>query len=182
MKNDSGFSLIEAMVALAVLAVLTSVAAPSFRSFLLDSKRAAAVNDLLADMTFARSESARRGRVVSVCSNTSGDSCAAAGNWANGWLVFEDSNSNGVRDATPVAEEIIRRARAQDDTFGVQSSRASYRFKPFNARVVAGSVTFCDPRDAGATVVSHSRAVIVATSGRARVDNKRADGTALPCS
>lgn len=169
--------MIELMVAVVVLGILLALAVPSFLGLLRDARRSSAVNDLLADMTFARSEAARRGRVITACSNTSGDNCSTT-NWAPGWIVFEDTDNSGTRNGS---EPVIRRAAGRVTSLtvtgqGGSNSGTSYRFNPFN-RVTGGTVTFCDPRDAGAGADKHSRAIIVAASGRARVEDQLADGT-----
>lgn len=173
---NGGFTMIELMVAVVVLGILLALAVPSFLGLLRDARRSSAVNDLLADMTFARSEAARRGRDIVVCSNVSSDSCGATTNWGSGWIVFEDTNGNGAHDST-ASEAVIRRAAGRSADINVLSNASVYRFPAFNQRGTAGRVTFCDARDAGGGAVEHSRSVVVATSGRARVEKTIASGT-----
>lgn len=96
-----GFTLIELMVTLAVAAILVTVAAPSFRTFIQNGRITTQTNDLLADINFARSEAIRRSRLVGICPiNPATNQCAVGGNWANGRLVFVDSDNNGAWTAT----------------------------------------------------------------------------------
>lgn len=165
MTKRSGFTIIELMVTIAVLGILITIAAPSFLNLLRDSQRSSAVNDLLADLTFARSEAARRGRVVGVCSNvpSTGDTCGTNAQWGDGWLVFEDTDSSGSITGT---ETVIRRAEKRAGSMTVAANQAYFRVRPFNQRTPdPGRVVFCDPRGA-----AQSRAVIVSPSGRPRVD------------
>jgi prepilin-type N-terminal cleavage/methylation domain-containing protein len=97
-----GFTLIEAMVTVAVAAVLASVAVPSFvgltHRFQLNSVSAS----LAASLQWARSEAIKANVDVIVCaSNAAGSNCANSANWgANGWLVCYDANADNTCDAS----------------------------------------------------------------------------------
>jgi type IV fimbrial biogenesis protein FimT len=92
MKTPScGFTLIELMVTLAIVAVLLTIAAPSFRAFLLDSRVSAEADEFLSMVNFARSEAIKRNARVSMCNSSSGLACATSGNWEQGWIVFVDA-------------------------------------------------------------------------------------------
>ncbi len=170
MNRNHAFTLIELIITIAIIGILVALAAPSFFNLIKDSQRASAVNDLLADMTFAKSEAAQRGRTIGVCSNVSGDTCGTTAQWGSGWLVFEDTDANGARNG---AEPVLRRAQGRTATLDISANKAAFRFRPFNRRLLvdAGSVFFCDSRDAGAATAKHSRRIAVAQGGRARVDD-----------
>lgn len=64
--RPAGFTLIELMVVLAVIAVLLFVAAPSFRE-MMDVQRVRSVSDqFITDVQFARSEAATRQEIVGI--------------------------------------------------------------------------------------------------------------------
>ncbi|MFP5446901.1 MAG: GspH/FimT family pseudopilin [Betaproteobacteria bacterium] len=99
-----GFSAIELLIVLAIAAVLTTLAAPSF-SHLIESWRVRETTEQLqTTLYFARSEAIKRGgRVViqKIPNNTNG--CAIAPNntdWGCGWVVCDDTNGNGVCNAS----------------------------------------------------------------------------------
>jgi type IV fimbrial biogenesis protein FimT len=76
---QQGFTLVELMVTIAVLAVLISLAMPSFQSFTAEQRVKAATADLAATLGYARSEAIMRKADVSVAPLTGG--------WAKGWSV-----------------------------------------------------------------------------------------------
>jgi type IV fimbrial biogenesis protein FimT len=98
-----GFTLIELMTAVLVLAILLGMGIPSYREMARNSRVTASANDLVTAMSMARSESLRRSTPVSVCASTDGTSCVTAKattatDWTTGWIAFTDANSNGTVD------------------------------------------------------------------------------------
>lgn len=110
MKNrPNGFTLIELMVVVAIIAILVAMAVPSFNTMLMKRTVRGAALNLITDIRYARSEALRRSSSVSICSlaPNSLTTCAAAGaaNWANGWMVFSDAGVVGTVDGL---DEIVR--------------------------------------------------------------------------
>ena len=67
----SGFSLVEAIVALAIIAIACAMGAPSFRNALLDARRAAAVNEFMHSLYSARANSLLKAEFVALCPSRS---------------------------------------------------------------------------------------------------------------
>jgi len=90
--KQSGFTLLEMLIAIALLAVLLSFGIPNFRDFVRNARMAAAANDLLADMNFARSEAIKRRVPVTLCKlNADGDDCDDDDDTPfRRWIVFVD--------------------------------------------------------------------------------------------
>lgn len=100
----SGFTLIELMVTISVLAILLSIAVPSFQGFVWSSRLTATTNDLASALAMARSEAVKRATRVTVCksgtTNTANPTCSAAVDWQDGWIVFVDGGTAGTVDGT----------------------------------------------------------------------------------
>ena len=77
---ERGFTLIELMVTVSVLAILLAVAAPSFSSFVAGQKVKSASNDLTTALILARSEAIKRNADIVIAPVT-------ADSWASGWSV-----------------------------------------------------------------------------------------------
>src|SRR6056297_2046627 len=87
-SKHPGFTLIEVMVVLVVLAVLLSVGAPSFTTLIRDNRLVSAVYDLRGALSTARSEALAQRAFVTVCPSSDGATCS--GTWADGYIVFVD--------------------------------------------------------------------------------------------
>ncbi|MCB1554236.1 MAG: GspH/FimT family pseudopilin [Xanthomonadales bacterium] len=98
-----GFTLIEIMIAMAMLAVLASFAIPAFTSVINNNRLSGVSNEIAAMLQSARIEAVRRAQRVIVCPTSDGSTCATGIQW-NGWLSFADANGDGA----PAAAEILR--------------------------------------------------------------------------
>ena len=78
-RGERGFTLIELMIVIVLLAVLTILAGPSFRSFIVEQRARATLVDLRIALMTARSEALKRNRSVLVT--------PAAGGWNEGWRI-----------------------------------------------------------------------------------------------
>ena len=78
--RERGFTLIELMTTLTVLAIMLGIAVPSFRNFIAAQKVKTAAYELVSSMMLARSEAVKRNSPVLV---TPGSAAA----WAGGWAV-----------------------------------------------------------------------------------------------
>lgn len=104
-KLRSGFTLIELMMAIAVLAILIAVAAPAMRVTIQNNRLTTQANDLLTAFQFARSEALRVNGDVAICSSSNGTACG--GSWAEGWIVFDSNALPNLDD--PADDTRIRR-------------------------------------------------------------------------
>jgi type IV fimbrial biogenesis protein FimT len=99
-RKNKGFSLIEAMITIAVAGILLSIAIPSFSKMIETNRISSASNEFMAAMMLTRSEAVTRTIPVTICPSNTGTSCdASLNNYAKGWVVFSDCNSNGTLDA-----------------------------------------------------------------------------------
>ena len=97
--QQSGFTLLELMIVVAVAGVFLAVAIPAFADLITRNRLTAQTNSVLSALYLARSEAVNRGFNIRVLSNN------GTTNWAAGWVVRLDVNSDGVTDA---ADTVIR--------------------------------------------------------------------------
>ena len=112
MQKLRGFTLIEVLVTIAIVAILVRLAAPSFKSMIQSNTMSSNVNSFLADVRYARSEAIKRGGNVVMCRSNSPEnnpacngSSGASYGWVTGWVIFHDLNKNGAIDS---GETVLR--------------------------------------------------------------------------
>ena len=99
-----GFTVIELMIAILVLGVLATIAAPSFSAILKQNRLAAQTNSIVASLNYARGETINQGTDVFITPNTAGT------NWSGGWVVRSGTvggpilrTFDGFEDSTLIA-------------------------------------------------------------------------------
>ena len=97
MKTQCGFTLVELMTSVAVVAITLGIAVPSFNAMIMTNRLATQTNDIIATITYARSEAIKRNRTVTLCRAESAaeNDCGDAGPWEQ-WLV-RDPAGNVIR-------------------------------------------------------------------------------------
>lgn len=81
----AGFTMIELMITIALVAIMISLAYPSFVSVVNSNRLAGATNDLVGDLQYARSEAIRRNTRVTACASSDGSTCSGS-DWSE-WIV-----------------------------------------------------------------------------------------------
>jgi type IV fimbrial biogenesis protein FimT len=92
MKVSAGFTLVELMVVITVVAMLMALGLPSYRYVTNSNRVSMEVNTLLGDLQFARSEAIKEGATVTVCPTSNPPATppicdAASSEWDQGWIV-----------------------------------------------------------------------------------------------
>ncbi len=177
---ERGFTLIEMMVAVALTALLLSMAVPALTAFTSNARQTSTINDFVSSMHIARSTAVTTNFRTTVCASSNGVSCEQV-SWDQGWIVFSDRDS----DQTVDNDETIVASSDGADGLDIQSVefgqflmyRPNGRVMTVSAAGNSGQFTVCDGRGA-----DHAKVLIVDLSGRPRLSYYQADGSAPSCS
>jgi type IV fimbrial biogenesis protein FimT len=161
-----GFSLVELVAALAVLAVATTLAVPSFASIVQASKSASARDQVMMMLYSARNTAVSRRQEVIVCAGSAIAGCTS--NWSDGAIVFADVNRNRVLDGS---ESVV--ASLNDTELAGVALRGNRAFTRFNMQGRASgtnqTIRVCLPGSPNAL------SVVVSNSGRIRSGKTQCD-------
>lgn len=184
----SGFTLVEMMIVLLVLAVVLSLGAPGFSDLIKNNRMLTQVYEMRALLNNARSKALSQREFVVFCSSDDGETCG--GSWQDGYLAFVDLDADGlVTDPDDPDGDIVIQSRLRDSNFEKFAySNASNRIRFDNQGYAIGfngTFTICDDRGK-----IEARGLIVTASGIVRSAEIRDDdgvllddqGDALDCS
>lgn len=151
-QHTSGFSLIELLITIAVVAILLTLGLPSFQDALRSNRVATATNELIASFALARSEAIRTTHGSGICTSTAGTQCDVASDWNDGWLVWSDSDDDGDLDN---GEPIIRYIQGHPDLefTATADNGASPTIIAFDRRGRVFAALGADPQERDITLV-----------------------------
>ncbi len=157
---QSGFTLVELMIGIGLMAIIFAVAVPSFRNTIADTILTSATNNFVAATSLARSAAIRQPgngttSVVAIA--------PAAGNeWGGGWNVL-DTNGNLIR-----AFDAISADATMTSSNGVTALQFDGRGLLVSAAGAANfTITVCDSRNG-----ERGRQITVAPTGRAQLNRE----------
>lgn len=161
MNHRRGFTLIEMLIAIAVLAVILTTAAPALGRFVEQQRLTTTANQLVAHLQFARGQAITHNKLVAACPSNDGLSCTGGNRWEDGWIVYLDPHKSG-QPADP--EDVLRVVQGNPELVMHSGGRYRVRFK--GSGVAYGTnltIRVCTPGNPEA-----ARAVIVSNPGRVR--------------
>jgi type IV fimbrial biogenesis protein FimT len=98
-SRQRGFTLLELAVTLVIAGIVTAVGLPALTQFMDNGKISSSTNLLLGSIGMAKETAINDNVRVAMCRSTNGTSCAADGDWRDGWIVFIDGETVGTKDA-----------------------------------------------------------------------------------
>lgn len=172
-----GFTLLELMMVIAIVATLITLGAPSFKRLIQSSKVSSNVNSFLSDIRQTRSEAINRGGNVVMCRSDDPEAanpvCSSgfgSHGWASGWIIFQDLNNDGQKSS---AEPLLRIQSPITSLDSIMESKIipsnRFRFTATGRLLNMDSATTLkfggDPR----FPLDIQRTVCVSVGGRARI-------------
>ena len=192
MKRETGFSLLELMIAITVAGILMAVGIPGMVTIVQNNRILATSNDFVSAIHAGRMESIKRRSTIVLCASADPEAAApsCSKNFSDGWVAFVDRNQNGVVDpnADPALNDTVLLARKiESGKLSLLSSGNYLAFAPSGfARSLpalgarATSLRVCDDRGNIETTPGQSAARVVVMAGTGRPETlKTVDGVGL---
>jgi type IV fimbrial biogenesis protein FimT len=135
---SSGFTIIELMVTVMVVAVLSAIAVPAMRTFVQNDRQWTQSSSLVMSLNFARNEAIKQdvSSGVEVCPSTDGLNCDPSGKWAEGWIVT----------AVPGAAIMTAPALPSGTSLTEATGQPSVTFLSTGMAAAPAAFTMCDNR------------------------------------
>lgn len=157
--KQTGFTLIELIIALIVISIAASIALPAYNNLTANSRLSSTANGVLGSLNLARAEAVKRGTTVQVSSlNTT-----TVTNWgSDGYQIWIDADSSGAYNAG----EELRVFEAVDGSLTLTGDvgAISFRATGFLPATQTLTLSLCS----GEAGVS-DRQINVLTSGRSSI-------------
>lgn len=190
MKKYPGFTLIELMIAIALIGIVLGIAVPSITIYIKNSRIKLATNELVSALYVARSAAIKDSAFGCVCPsadvNITLPVCKTDNDdWESGWIAFADAEGTCIFETTDTLLKVWDGSVAAGNNFRVRNNDPSINgvhYVRFNSRgepvrtdgtSQQGGFQICDDRDntADGTGNSVARIVELSASGRARSSN-----------
>jgi len=169
---QSGLTLVELAVSLAIAAALMGLAVPSFARLLAEHRLGDEARRLSDAIFHARSEALKRNGPVVICASVPADPCGPTRLWHEGWLMFADSDADGTPDA---GEPPIGHDGPAESGVTMTGNRPVAHYLRFDwtghARTVSGALQMGTLEVCRSGLVGYH--VVLANSGRTRIERMR---------
>jgi type IV fimbrial biogenesis protein FimT len=169
-STQSGFSLIELMMAITMAGILMAVGVSSYKYVTVSNRVSGEINALLGDMQFARYEAVKEGLTVQICPvaaftppTTPPIACTATATWSTGWIVLSNAAATGgtsivLRRQLPFANT------SSSDTLTNIAGTSPISFNREGYAVGLGTTDMFSLHDPN-TITSYTRCLMVGASG-----------------
>lgn len=172
MHRNAGFTLIEAVIAMAVVSILAGIAVPAITDAGEAARSGAVKGELLATWLGGTSHAANTGSEVVLCPGDAAG-CRKSVDWSQGWIAFADIDGNRSRGPN---ETLLNQAEPLGGKVHLRSTvgRTRMVFQP-NGGNAGSNITWtlCDGRGA-----DEATTIVVANSGRLRTGKPTAAAAA----
>jgi len=158
-RKSDGFTLIELMIVLVIVAVVLVLVPPGMAQLSLSTNLKSYSQEMLSSVYLARSEAIKRNAPATLCVSTDGTTCAGTGDWEEGWIVV-------AADGTVIKSQPAIMAGYRMTGSAAAPGSHTMVFEPSGAVGTSSIITICRQLP---EVGNKEREIRVSPTGRARV-------------
>jgi type IV fimbrial biogenesis protein FimT len=132
-KRSAGFTLVELMVTLSLLAIIVGLAVPGLQTLVTSNRVSTLANEFTSGLSYARGQAVNKNMCTTMCisANTTAanPTCSPTlTNWSSGWIILADPDCNGGGNG--VRDELLQvyEGRASGPTLASQGNTRRITF------------------------------------------------------
>ena len=176
LKQQTGLTIIELMIAIAVLSIVLSIGVPSFERIMVTNQLAGQANNFISSINFARSEAVKRKQDIVICHTGPSNDCSGSDGYEDGWMVYVDidrdaSFDSGTETIIWSNDELSSNLALTGD--GNLQDEIVFRGSGRPEAGYNGSLTLCKDNE-----LTKSRVLVISLTGRVRVTELGPNGIA----
>ena len=141
LNKQTGLTLLEMLVAIAIVIIVLTVVAPNVQQVVKANRITAEINELSGVIQFARFTAIDQNANAVVCPASDFSNCGT--NWNSAKIVFIDNNSNNIRDTS---EPLLMTTGEITSTNQITGPGGSVIFRDSGATNLATNIQIC-PND-----------------------------------
>lgn len=172
--KNQGFTLYELLITITLVALLSSLAVPSFSGTMARQRQRVEIDALFHAFHLARKESVMRRKVVSLCPSLDLQTCSPSRDWSTGWLMFENKDRDSPPRIDP-GEPILARHEVLEQV-RIDANRKGFTLRATFLRATNGTFVVCDTKNR-----IQAKALVVSYTGRPRVARHTSKGELYSC-
>ena len=162
-KRNLGFTLYELLIVLSIMAIVSTVAVPTFSQFSTSIHTYNAINALRSAIRHARSEAITQNKSIALCASSDGIWCNPEGAWEQGWITYINNSNQSTRNKEdPV---ILRQSSFKKIKIRKNGREKSVKFNGAGRVGLNRSFSICSSQNQ-----THLARLVIVHSGRVRVD------------
>lgn len=175
-QRTAGFTLLELMITISIIAILSAIAVPSFNYINNRRITQSQVDNLHRALNMARQMAIAKNRQTIVCPSGNGNACDTGSDWSYGYMVYVDRNRDDAysADQDQLVEYVagVRNVATRQGTSGLADRLRSSSSEPVifsaqgDAMLSNAKFTYCD------SVQEARFEVTVSNTGRVRVSDE----------
>jgi type IV fimbrial biogenesis protein FimT len=152
-KNFLGFTLIELVVTLTLIAILAGIASTSWTSLVASTRHTNVVNDALRMFALARSYAINQRTLTTICPLSASLECT--NNWNNPVSVFPDGNNDKRPDNAKV-HQVFALSNGHSKLYSRTAGRGYFQLSPNGmSHGTMGSLIACSHANDGSVEMSY---------------------------
>jgi prepilin-type N-terminal cleavage/methylation domain-containing protein len=149
MKNHrqyvkNGFTLVEILIAMCIIAIISMISAPSFRDSHITNRLSSQSHSLMNAFSFARTEALRRNSFVSICATDNATNCNT-NNFAKGIIIYSNPTMSGLQNEQQIIRYYEPWNIEDKGKITVANNSSFFTFNANAAIVSEGNVLICHP-------------------------------------